>query len=247
MERISLEALKRAEGKGKAKEARRNSLIPGILYGKGCSPIAICVKEKELEKVVKTKAGMNVLFDLSIEGKEKVVARIREYQANPIKRNFTHVDFQVIDLTKKITVEVPILFEGKSIGVKEGGVLVMDRRALEVKCLPNAIPQNISVDISILEIGDGIHINDLKLPEGVECPRETNFAIVSVVAPMKEEVVAPVAEVVTIEGAAAPAAGAAPGAAVGTAPAAAPAAPTAGAAGTKPTTGVKPAPGAAKS
>ena len=136
-------------------------------------------------------------------------------------------------------VEVPIYFEGKAKGVKEGGVLLMDRRVLSVKCLPTAIPEKIAVDISELAIGDSIHINELKLPSGVECSHDVNFSIVSVVAPMKEEeIAAPAAEAAVIEGAAAPAAAgtAAPGTAPGAAPGAAPAAAGAGA---------KAAPGAA--
>jgi large subunit ribosomal protein L25 len=236
MERISLAATKREIGKGSARRSRVTGFIPGILYGKGQSPSPLTVNEKELETAVRTHAGLNVLLNLSLDGKS-VLARICDYQAHPIKRNFTHVDFQVVDLTKKINVEVPILFEGKAKGVKEGGVLVMDRRTLSVKCLPDAIPEHVIVDISALDIGDSIHIKDLKLPSGVECPTESNFGVVSVVAPMKEEVAAPVEGAVPAEGAvpgAAPVAGA-PGAAPGAAPAAAPgaapgAAPAAGAA-----------------
>ncbi|MBI2092661.1 MAG: 50S ribosomal protein L25/general stress protein Ctc [Deltaproteobacteria bacterium] len=218
MEKISLEASIRKEGKGAARRARLQGAIPGIVYGKTYKPVYVTVNEKALEKAVATHAGLNVLLDLAVADKEKVVARICDYQADPIERTFTHVDFQVVDLKQKITVDVPVQFTGKSKGVKEGGVLVIDRRELKVKCLPIAIPEHIDVDITELMVGDSVHINDLKLPEGVECSHEINFSIVSVVAPMKEEVAAPVAEAVTAEGAAA--ATAAPGAApAGAAPA----------------------------
>lgn len=236
MERVALEAVKRTGGKGRTNELRRKAMVPGVIYGKGYEPVMVSVDEKSLEMAVRTKAGMNVLFDLTIDKKDKVVARIREYQACPIKRNFTHIDFQVVDMTKKMVVEVPLLFEGKSKGVKEGGVLVMDRRSLEVRCLPESIPQHIVVDITELGIGDSIHIDDLKLPDGVECPHEANFGIVSVVAPMKEETAAPAAEATAAEGAAAPAAGAASGTPPGAAPGSAPTA-----AGTAPASGAKPA------
>lgn len=236
MERTALDAVKRVEGKGGARKLRRQKMIPGVIYGKGYNPVYVSVDEKALEKAVSTHAGLNVIMDLSIEGKDKVVARVCSYQAHPIDRNFTHVDFQVLDLKKRITVEVSIQIEGKAKGVKEGGILVNDRRTLSVKCLPIAIPEKITIDITELDIGDSIHIDDLKLPENVECPHDVNFAIVSVVAPMKEEVVAPtvaVEGVVTAEGVVIPAAGVA-----GVAPVGAPGtAPTAG--------GVKSAPGAA--
>ncbi|PIR18102.1 MAG: 50S ribosomal protein L25 [Deltaproteobacteria bacterium CG11_big_fil_rev_8_21_14_0_20_49_13] len=237
MERVSLDVSKRNEGKSSARAVRNAAMVPGILYGKNVKPMTISVNEKALETAVKTKAGMNVLFDLNIESGEKTVARIADYQACAIKRNFTHVDFAVVDITKKISVEIPLHFEGKAKGVIEGGVLIMDRRTLEVKCLPLAIPEFISIDITELDIGDGIHLNELKLPEGVECAHDVNFGIVSVVAPMKEEVVVPTAEAVVAEGAAAPAAGAAPGAAPGSVPGAAP--------GTAPAAGAKSAPGSA--
>ena len=223
MQRVTLEASKREAGKGKASSLRNKGLIPAVLYGKGVEPMTIAVNEKNLELAVRSEAGMNVLFDLNIEGASKVVSRIREYQADPIDRNFTHVDFQAIDLTQKMVVEVPIVLTGKSKGVKEGGVLVLDRRTLNVKCLPDHIPGKIEIDITEVVIGHSIHINDIKLPEGVECHHDVNFAIVSVVAPQKEEVAA--AEAAPVEGAAAaPAAGAAAPAAGAAAPAAAPAA-----------------------
>lgn len=222
MQTVELKITLRKEGKSGARQARTNGLIPAILYGRNYEPTTITINDREFKGVTSTQSGMNVLLNLVGDDGKKVVARVREYQAHPISREFTHVDFQAVDLTKKISVEVPVHLEGKAKGVKEGGVLVIDRRSLVVKCLPTAIPNNIVVDISGLAIGQGVHINDLKLPEGVECPHEINFGIVSVVTPMKEEVAAPAAEAVPAEGAAAvvpgaPAAGAAPGAATGSA------------------------------
>ena len=246
MQTVNLNAVKREEGKGHAGRMRKTGAVPAVLYGKKFKASSISVNEKELELAVSTKSKLNVLLDLTIDGKDKMKVRIRDYQADQVTRQFTHVDFQVLDLKEKIMVEVPLQFVGKAKGVKEGGVLLMDRRLLSVKCLPTAIPENIEVDITELAIGDGIHVDELKLPEGIECPHEGNFSIVSVVAPMKEEEVAAPA-VAAVEGAvpaegAAPAAGT-PGAAPGAAPAAAGAKPAPGAAPAA--AGAKPAPGAA--
>lgn len=247
MERVTLEATKREIGKSASGRSRSGGMIPAVVYGKKYEPITVAVNERTLEKAVSTQSKMNVLIDLAIEGSEKVLARICDYQADVLTRKFTHVDFQVLDLKQKITVEVPLMFTGKAKGVKEGGVLLMDRRSLTVRCLPMAIPEHIDIDISELMIGDGIHMNELKLPEGVECPHEVNFSIVSVVAPMKEEEVAAVAaEGAPVEGAAAvpgaaPVAGAAPGAA----PGAVPATGVKAAPGAAPAAGAKPAPGVA--
>lgn len=191
MERAELEVKSRAIGKGVARRLRGAGEIPAVLYGKGAEARPLSVGTKAIEQAVHSVAGMNVLLDLAIDGKEKVVARIRDYQADPIRRHFTHLDFQLVDLTRKIVVEVPIHFEGKAEGVKAGGILEINRRSIEVRCLPTAIPEFIAIDISALNIGDGIHVNDMKLPEGVECPPHVNYSVVSVVAPQKEEEVAP--------------------------------------------------------
>lgn len=203
MERISLESNLR-EGAGKnLGRMRREGKIPAILYGKQSVPKLLSVGEKSLEKAVSTEAGFNAIFNLNIEGKPEGVVRIREYQVDPIRRNFLHVDFQTVDLKEKIEVEVPIRITGKAEGVKKGGVLETLRRTLHLKCLVMNIPEHIDIDVSPLEIGQSVHADEIKLPEGVEFPHGTNFTIVAVVPPTKEEEVAPppVAEAVA-EGAA---------------------------------------------
>ncbi|PIR19930.1 MAG: 50S ribosomal protein L25/general stress protein Ctc [Deltaproteobacteria bacterium CG11_big_fil_rev_8_21_14_0_20_47_16] len=220
MEKTSLNAEARVAGKSLNNGLRNAGKVPAILYGREHKPVSIAVDNKEVRKAVSTKAGFNVLIDLNIGGKENIMARVCDYQAHPITRDFTHIDFQVVDLKRKIEVEVPLHIEGKSPGVKEGGVLDIQRRTLHVKCLPTSIPEFISVDISALNIGDNVHINDLKLPEGVECPHDVNFTILAVVPPAKEEevVAAAPAEGEVAAGAvpsdkgAAPAEGAAPAA-----------------------------------
>lgn len=214
MERTTLIASPRELGRSKISALRNAGQIPAILYGRDYKPVTISVDNKEVLSAVSSKAGFNVLIDLNISGGEKVVARVSDYQANPVTRNFTHIDFQVVDLTRKIEVEVPLHFDGKSPGVKEGGVMDIQRRSLLVRCLPTAIPESLSVDIGSLNIGDNIHIDDVKFPEGVECQHEHNFVIVAVVPPAKEEEVVAVAAPVEGESAAAgaaPAAGAAAG------------------------------------
>lgn len=212
MERTQLDASPRELGKSKTNGLRLAGKIPAILYGRDRKPVTIAVDGKLVRQVLSTKAGLNILIDLDVGGKEKVMARVCDYQASPLTREFTHIDFQVVDLKRKIEVEVPLHFEGKAPGVKEGGVMDIQRRSLQVRCLPTAIPEFITVDIGGLNIGDNIHMNDLKLPEGVECPHDQNFVIVAVVPPAKEEEVAPVVAVPAEGEAAAVGAAPAPGA-----------------------------------
>lgn len=186
MERIQL-AANRRESKGSLTALRRSGIIPAILYGKKRQPEKIQVACKNLEKAVATEAGINAIFDLTVDGKNEGVVRIREFQAHPLSRNFIHVDFQAVDLKEKIEVEVPVQIIGKAEGVKLGGVLEQQRRVLLLKCLVTNIPDAISVDVSALQIGQSIHADQIQLPEGVEFPHETNFTIVAVVPPAKEE------------------------------------------------------------
>ena len=203
MKRVALTAETRATGKGVSKRFRFDGQIPAVLYGKSVEPISIVVNRKEVEAAVKGSQGTNILIDLSIKGGDSGLARIRDYQADPFKRDFLHLDFQAISINDKIEVEVPIEITGKSIGVKEGGVLEQMRRTLLVKALPDRIPASIALDITELAIGDSVHADEIKLPEGVEYPHKMNYAIVAVVPPTKVEEAAPAAAAVPAEGAAA--------------------------------------------
>ena len=199
MKRVSLKAETREGGKGAARRLRAEGRIPAVLYGRAVKPVAVSVDRREFSSAVKTEAGMNVLINLSIPGVDSGLARIRDYQADPFRREFTHVDFQAISLKEKLEVEVPIRLVGDAPGVEEGGVVEQPRRSLHVRALPDKIPSEINVDISTLNIGDGIHADEVTLPEGVEFPHRSNFTIVAIVPPSKVEEVAPPPEVVPEE------------------------------------------------
>ena len=204
MERFTLSTEKRNTGKGFNRRARKNGWIPAVVYGKKRNAISVQVSERELEKATSTHAGFNTLFDLNLDG-ETVLARVREYQADLMTRNFVHVDFQAVDVHEKIDVEVPVEIIGKSAGVKEGGIVEQQRRSLHLRCLPTQIPDKIQIDITALNIGDRAHANQIALPEGVEFPHDTDLTVVAVAPPTKEEEVAPAVAAegaVTAEGAA---------------------------------------------
>jgi len=196
MERLQLNAaIREGKGKGPARRTRMTGAIPGILYGLGKESVQLSVNAKELGKVLST-AGSNAIFDLQIEGKPAVSAMVKEYQAHVLTRHFIHVDFLQVDLSQKITVEVPIHLVGKAPGVKEGGILEHIVRNLKVRCLPTAIPDFLSVDVSQLNIGDNIHSKEVTLPQGVEfLPGAGDVTIAAVVAPKEEKVEAPTGEV----------------------------------------------------
>ena len=178
-----------ATGKGAARSIRRQGLIPAIIYGKGAQPCAVTVEPKALTAAVSTEAGWNTLITLQGEGalNGKVVI-VKDLQRSAIRQEVTHVDFQLINLQDVVHVMVPVHPVGKSIGEKNGGNLQVIRHELEVVCLPGAIPDAIEVDVTNLDIGDTLHIEDLTLPAGTQVPHDVNFTVITVTGRKGEEV-----------------------------------------------------------
>jgi large subunit ribosomal protein L25 len=174
-------SLREASGKGVARGLRRQGQIPAVFYGKGLEHCSLSVDIKALKQALSTEAGLNTLITLQGEGpfSGKVVI-VKDLQLEPLSRKPLHVDFQVIDLTKKTLVMVPLKIVGKAEGEKVGGVLQVIHKEVEVRCLPTAIPPFIEVDVSALEVGDSIGIEDLTFPADVETTFEENFAVVNV-------------------------------------------------------------------
>jgi len=200
MERMQLIATRREKtGKGVARRLRAKGAIPAVLYGLGGEAIPLTVDLHEFTKTVSSASGINALVDLKIEGKDGIPVLVKDYQADVLDRHFLHVDFLKIDLTKKITVDVPIQLVGKAPGVKEGGILEHITRTLKVNCLPTAIPKFLEADVSALNIGDNVHVHDIKLPQGVDLVPGADETVAAVVAPVEEVVTTPETEVVQPE------------------------------------------------
>jgi large subunit ribosomal protein L25 len=190
LEQIDLKAqVRKKTGKGSARTLRREGRMPAVLYGQKTDSIMLSIDIKEFELIVKNANVGSLLLKLQIQnGKTSTrPAMIKELQTNPVTGAFLHVDFYEIDMQRKITVSVPVVTRGKSEGVEEGGHLQIVRRELELFCLPTAIPEAIEVDITDLGIGDSIHIQEIALPAEVELPEETDFTVVTVLAPKIEE------------------------------------------------------------
>ncbi len=192
MKTVELKVSKREKlGKSYANRIRKESRIPAILYGNKFTPIPLEVGLKEFQKVLKTGAGENVILTLKIAGAKKDnehTAIIKEIQTDPVEDALYHVDFNVISLTEKIQVKVPVQTKGEASGVKEGGVLEHVHREIEVECLPTEIPEKIEISVDQLNIGDAIHVKDLTFPSGVLCILDPEEVVLTVLAPMKEEV-----------------------------------------------------------
>ncbi|MDZ7345036.1 MAG: 50S ribosomal protein L25, partial [candidate division KSB1 bacterium] len=170
-------------GKKVARHLRRAGHIPGIYYIRGEASIPVTVNEKALRTVVLSKAN---LVDLNFDDGRKAKSVIREIQWDPMTSRPLHVDLMGIKLTEKITIEVPVHLVGTAAGVKEGGTLQVMLRELEIECLPLDIPDEITIDVSGLNIHDAIHVGDINL-EKVKILNDPEQLIASVLPPRLEE------------------------------------------------------------
>jgi len=213
MKETALSAQRReAHGKGPAKRLRAQGLVPAIVYSRHDQPMPISVDPAKLRSALSGEARFNTLLTLKIEGdsKDRLVL-LKDHQADPVDQTqLVHADFLEVRMDEKIRVELPVVLQGKPVGVTEGGILQQNTRFLQVFCFPNRIPKQIDVDVSHLKVAQSIHVADLKMPEGAELKFGTNFTIAVVAIPEKEEVV--VAPVAAVGAEGAPAAPGAPGA-----------------------------------
>ncbi len=176
-------------GKGGSRKVRQDGLVPAVVYGKGVEALNLRLDPKALQKAVATEAGWNTLITLKGDGAfDGLVVILKDMQIDAIRRNPTHVDFLAIDLKKTLAVMVPVQPVGKSKGEIEGGTLQLVRHEVEVYCLPTNIPTSLEIDVTALNIGEVVHIDEVSLPEGVESQHDVNFTVLTVVGRMAEEV-----------------------------------------------------------
>ncbi|MBD3620519.1 MAG: 50S ribosomal protein L25/general stress protein Ctc [Gammaproteobacteria bacterium] len=166
-----LNAEKRDEqGKGASRRLRRAGMVPAIIYGAGKEPATISLNHNEVIRQLENEAFYSHILTLKIGGTEEQ-AILRDMQRHPSKPYVTHMDFQRVSATDKIRVLVPVHFinEDTCVGVKQGGgVLNHLMTEVEVQCLPKDLPEFIEVDVAGLNVGDTIHLSNLKLGKGVE-------------------------------------------------------------------------------
>ena len=202
---LPAEARDRA-GKGASRALRRDGRVPAVVYGEKKEPLSIHVEEKLLSKMLHSGHFMNSVVMIDFEGKpHRTLPKAVDF--HPVTSRPIHVDFLRIGEHTKVTVAVPVRFdnEEESPGLKRGGVLNVVQHELELVCDAANIPNEIHIDLTGLEIGDSIHIGEVKLPEGV-MPSNTDedFTVATIVAPSamkaEEEEAAPEGEVPTVEG-----------------------------------------------
>ena len=177
--------LRERAGKGASRELRREGRVPAVIYGGKEDPLAIHVEAKELARQLGSGHFMNSIVMIEVAGKTVRVLP-KDVALHPVTDRPLHVDFLRLSKDDKIQVAVPVVFvnEEESPGLKKGGVLNVVRHELELVCESDKIPDDIQIDVTGLEVGDSIHISQVKLPAGsASAITDRDFTIVTVVAP----------------------------------------------------------------
>jgi large subunit ribosomal protein L25 len=190
-ERVKLQVQERERrGSADARRLRKEGFIPGVLYGSGKQPHAICIPERELRRVLTGPSGLHAILDVVLEGQKTTHASIlKDYQQDPLRGHISHVDLQEVRLDQPIQASVNVQLIGEPEGVKEGGVLSQVQREINVEALPMEIPEHIELDVSGMAIGDSLRLADLREREGVKYldnPEETVLATVTLPTRVEE-------------------------------------------------------------
>jgi large subunit ribosomal protein L25 len=191
MKQVILNAIKREKtGKEICKKLRKQGLIPAIVYGPHFQPLPIAVKSSELESALIKHKGETILFNLQLANGEpsKIQAILKDYQTHPVTDKIIHIDFLAIHEKETITIDVPLEFIGKPVGISKGGILEILLHELTIECLPSEIPDKITVDISNLDIGDVLHVKDIKVPKGIKVVDNPEETVATILTEAKEEV-----------------------------------------------------------
>src|SRR3982751_2725635 len=204
-DQLTLPAEARARaGKGASRALRRDGRVPAVVYGEKKEPLSIHVEEKLLTKILSTGHFMNSVIMIDLAGKaHRTLPKAVDF--HPVSSRPIHVDFLRIGEHTKVHVAVPLRFDNEeaSPGLKRGGVLSVVQHELDLVCDAASIPNEIHLPLDGLEIGDSIHISDVKLPDGtMPANADEDFTVATIVAPSamkaEEEVAAPEGEVPTV-------------------------------------------------
>jgi len=212
METTTLQAeVRGSRGKGPARRLRAEGKIPGVFYGPGVRPTPLTLSPKEVTQALRGKRGRNVVFKLSVDGKDQL-AMVKDVTTDPVTQELLHIDLYRILEDKVLEVHVPLHAIGRSVGVVQGGVLNITRRTLPLRTTPANIPVSIDVDVTHLDLKDTISVEDVEFPQGVECMLRPKLTLAIVLEPRKATAADEEAEAAAAAAAAPAAEGAAPAA-----------------------------------
>jgi len=176
-----------AKGNSPARALRRSEKVPAVLYGPRTESRMLSIDLQQLETLAKQGGLGRYVFNLHIDDEKKAIpVMIKEVQTHPVSGDFLHVDFYEVIMDRKIRVSVPVHTTGKAKGIEMGGMLQLIRRELELFCLPNDIPKDITIDISELDIGDSVHVEDIEVEGDKEIIHDVNFTVLTISVTKKE-------------------------------------------------------------
>ena len=178
-----------ATGRSAARRLKARGIVPAVVYGGKEKSQPLQVSARDINAMLSHASGENILVELEIAGEKATrPALLQEVQHSPVGGDVLHVDFHAISMDEKIQADVPLEPLGVPNGVKNfGGLLEQNLRVLGIECLPRDLPDKITVDVSALNIGDSIHVRDIKLPSGVTAKVPPDLTAFSVMAPVIEE------------------------------------------------------------
>jgi large subunit ribosomal protein L25 len=189
---VKLAARPRAEaGRNAVKAVRTRGAVPAVIYGGKDAPSNLEINRRDIETLLSRAVGENILVELEINDGSKTTNRlslIQEIQHHPVRGEILHVDFHAVSMTEEITAEVVLEAVGEAIGVKTfGGLLQQSMRALPIRCLPQNLPEIITVDVSNLNLGESLHVGQITLPAGVSADTDAELTVFLVSEPTVAE------------------------------------------------------------
>jgi large subunit ribosomal protein L25 len=182
--KITLKAAPRLRsGSGKLKQMRREGWLPSVVYGRGLENSNLKIDSKTFAELLAHSSSDSILINLDVEGEGVRSVFLKTIQHDPLTGHALHVDFLAVNDKTEITANIPVHLTGESIGVKGGGILEQYAHTLEITCLPDALPDTIDVDITKLELGESLHIGDMKLPAGVTATHAAEVVVAHIGKP----------------------------------------------------------------
>jgi large subunit ribosomal protein L25 len=182
METVLKATAREGRGKGPARRLRADGKVPGVLYGHGVEPVAISLSSQDLLHFFHASHGAAMVVDLEIDGTVHL-AIPREIQRDHLRGRYVHIDFLEVRRDEKVKMSVEIHETGEAPGVKTGGVIEHHLREVEIECLPGDVPEQITADVSELELGDMLRLADISAPSGVTFLTDLTTPVISVVTP----------------------------------------------------------------
>ncbi|MBV8895888.1 MAG: 50S ribosomal protein L25 [Acidobacteriaceae bacterium] len=177
-----------SRGKNEARRLRAKGSMPAVIYGGPNGPAPVAVNPKELSKILHSKTGHNTIFNMTVAGGDTTPVMIVDWQVDPMKDVLLHVDLKRIDLTQRIAVKVPVVTQGDPKGVKiQGGIHEIITREIEIECLPDDIPEQFTVNVSELTIGQSVRASDIPLGGSIKLISPADAVISHVVSLRAEE------------------------------------------------------------